>query len=150
MATTVVAQNLTVTISTAITLNGNQRNTEHKLVIPSINEYDSRLMTLPLASEVTLVSFSTIVGAGTFIRGDLKHFQVTNLDTVNYARIRVKKNGADTFDQRLEAGQTFITGNAKESVSATAASFATFVEADSISMEAYVSPIDVEYVVAAI
>jgi hypothetical protein len=150
MATRVTPQNLTVTISTAITLNGNQRNTEHQLVIPSINEYDSRLMTLPLGSEVVLVSFGSVVGAGTFIRGDLKHFQVSNLDTVNYARIRVKKNGADTFDQRLEAGQTFMTGNAKESVSATAASFATFVEADSISMEAYVAPIDVEYVVAAI
>ena len=150
MASTISAANLTVTISTAISLGGQNKATENQLVIENINEYDNRIMSIPTASEVTVISFDTAVAAGTFVRGDLKFLQITNKDTVNYARIRVKKSGADTFDKRLDAGQTFMMGNTKESVSASGASFATFQDADSISAEAYTSPVDIEYVVASI
>lgn len=150
MATTVVPANLTVTISTQINLNGQPRNTENQLVISDINEYDGRIMTVPTSSEVTVIALGTEVAAGTFIRGNMKYFQVTNLDAVNYARIRVKKNGAATFDQRLDPGKTFMMGNGKLSASETAATFVTFVDADSISAQADTSPVDIEYVVASI
>lgn len=150
MATTLTPATLTVTISTAINLNGQPRNTENQLEIESINEYDSRIMTIPTSSEVTVIALGTTVAAGTFIRGDLKYFQVTNLDAVNYARIRMKKNGADTFDQRLDAGKTFMVGNGKLNVSASGATFVTFVDADSISAQADTAPVDIEYVVASI
>ncbi len=150
MATTVTPSNLTVTISTQINLNGQPRNTENQLVIESINEYDGRIMTIPISSEVTVIALGTEVAAGTFIRGNLKYFQVTNLDAVNYARIRVKKNGASTFDQRLDPGKTFMMGNGKLSANSTGASFATFEDADSISAQADTAPIDIEYVVASI
>lgn len=148
MATTIVPQNLTVTIATAITLNGQTINSQNDLVIPDVNEFDKRIMTLPTGSEVTLVAFGTQVAAGTFVRGDMKYFQVTNKDAVNYARIRVKKNGSDAFDTRLNAGQSFIMGNSNLNASETAAAFVTFEEADSISAQAYNNPIDIEYVVA--
>lgn len=150
MATTVTPSNLTVTISTQITLNGQPRNTENQLVIEDINEYDSRIMSIPSSSEVTVIALGTAVAAGTFIRGDMKYFQVTNLDSVNYARIRMKKNGADTFDVRVDAGKSFIIGNPKLNVSASAAAFVTFVDADSISAQADTAPVDIEYIVASI
>lgn len=148
MPSTITPQSLTVTISEAITLNGQPINSENQLVIASVNEFDKRIMTVPSSTEVTVVAFGTQVAAGTFIRGDLQYFRVTNKDSVNYARIRVKKNGADTFDQKLDAGKSMIIGNTKESVSATAASFAVFVDADSISAQADTNPVDIEYVVA--
>ncbi len=147
MASTIDAQNFTATISTQITLNGKPQVTENQLVITDVNEYDSRIMNIPTASEVTVVQFASAVAAGTFISGDMKYLQITNKDTVNYARIRVKKNGADTFDQRLDAGKTFLMGNTKESTSATAAAFATFADADSINMQAYGAEVPIEYVV---
>lgn len=150
MASTIAAQSLLVTISTQITLNGQPVNSENQLTIQNINEFDKRIMSIPSASEVTVVAFGTAVAAGTFIRGDMKYLQITNKDAVNYARIRCKKNGADTFDQRLDAGQTFIMGNTDLSVSETAAAFATFVQADSINMQANNAPVDIEYVVASI
>lgn len=150
MASSIVASNLTVTISTQITLNGQQINSTNELIIPSINEYDKRIMSIPTATEVTVVAFATGVAAGTFISGDLKYLQITNKDVVNYARIRVKKNGADTFDTRLDPGQSFIMGNVLESVSATGAAFATFQNMDSISAQAYTAAVDIEYVVASI
>jgi len=150
MATTLSNAQLTCTISEQITLNGQAINSENQLVLSSINEFDKRIMTIPTTSEVTLVSFSTVVGSGTFISGDLKYFRVTNKDTVNYARIRVKKSGGDTFDTRLDAGQSLIMGNTKESVSATAVAFSTFQDADSISAQAYTAAVDIEFVVASI
>lgn len=150
MASTITAQNFTATISTQITLNGQPKVTENQLIITDVNEYDSRIMNIPTASEVTVVQFASAVAAGTFISGDMKYLQITNKDTVNYARIRVKKNGADTFDQRLDAGKTFLMGNVKESTSATAAAFAAFQDADSVSAQAYGAEVPIEYVVVSI
>lgn len=150
MATTITASSLTVTITTQITLNGQAINSENQLVIPSITQFDKRIMQIPTANEATVVAFATGVAAGTFVSGNLKYLQITNKDAVNYVRIRVKKNGADTYDQRVDAGQTFIIGSIQESVSATAAAFATFQSADSINAQTYVSPVDIEYVVASI
>ena len=150
MASTITAQNFKATISTQITLNGQPQVTENELTITDVNEYANRIMTIPTSSEVTVVQFASAVAAGTFISGDMKYLQITNKDTVNYARIRVKKNGADTLDMRLDAGKTFLMGNTKESVSATAVAFTAFAEADSVNMQAYTSPIDIEYVVVSI
>lgn len=150
MASTITPVPFTAILSETINLNGQDINSENQLTISDVNEFDKRIMTIPTGSEITMVSFSAAVAAGTFISGDMKYFRVTNLDTVNYARIRVKKNGADTFDTRLEAGKWFTMGNVKESVSGTAASFTGFQEADSINAQAYGAAIDVEYVVVSI
>lgn len=150
MATTIVNATFTATISEQITLNGQEINSENQLTIADVNEFDKRVMTIPTSSEVTVVAFATQVAAGTFVSGNMQYFRVTNKDTVNYARIRVKKNGADTFDQRLEAGKSFMMGNTKESVSATASVFVAFQDADSINMQAYGNSVDIEYVVVSI
>jgi len=150
MASTITAQNFTATISTQITLNGQPKVTENQLIIADVNEYDSRIMNIPTGSEVTVVQFASAVAAGTFISGDMKYLQITNKDTVNYCRIRVKKNGSDTFDMKLDAGKTFLMGNVQESVAATAASFAAFQDADSVSAQAYTAEVPIEYVVVSI
>lgn len=150
MASTITAQNFTATISTQITLNGQPKVTENQLIIADVNEYDSRIMNIPTGSEVTVVQFASAVAAGTFISGDMKYLQIINKDTVNYCRIRVKKNGGDTFDIKLDAGQPFIMSNVKETVSETAAAFATFEDADSISAQAYGGEVPIEYVVVSI
>jgi hypothetical protein len=108
MASTLGTTSFLSTITEQITMNGETINSTNQLTIEDVNEFDKRIMTLPTASEVTIIAFGTAVAAGTFISGDAKYFRITNKDTVNYARIRVKKNGADTFDQRLEAGKSFI------------------------------------------
>jgi len=148
MPTSITPSDLTVTISTAITLNGQTINSENILTVDDVINHDKRIMTIPFASEVVVIGFGTAVAQGTFIRGDLKYLQITNLDTLNFVRIRVKKNGSQTFDIKLDAGKTFILGNTSESVSATAVAFSAFVDADSINMQADTADVDIEYVVA--
>ena len=150
MASTIVSSTLTVTISEQINLNNQPIDSKNELSIPDINEVATRIMTVPTSSEVTIIGFSTSVAAGTFISGDVKYIRITNKDTVNYARIRIKKNGADTFDTRLDAGKFFVMGNTKESVSASAVAFSTFVDADSINAQAYTAPVDIEIYVASV
>ena len=150
MASTITAQTFTATISTQITLNGQPQVTENKLMITDVNEYANRIMTIPTASEVTVVAFGAAVAAGTFISGDMKYLQITNKDSTNYVRIRVKKAGADTFDMRLDAGKTFLMGNVKESVAATAGAFSAFVDSDSVSAQANTAEVAIEYVVVSI
>lgn len=150
MASTITAQSLTVTISETITLNNQAINSENQLVVSDINEIDKRIVTIPTASEVTLIGFSTAVAAGTFVRANVKYIRITNKDNTNFVRIRIKKTGAETFDIKLDAGKSFILGNAKESVSATAAAFSAFVDADSINAQADTADVDIEYFVASI
>jgi len=150
MATTLIPATLTVTISEQVILNNQPLNSENKLSIASITQVDKRIVSIPTASEVTLVDFAAQVAAGTFISSNLKYVRVTNKDAVNYARIRVKKDGSSTFDVRLDAGKSFMMGNTDESVSATAATFATFVTMDSISAQANTAAVDVELFVASI
>lgn len=150
MATTVTPADLTVTLTTNITLGGQVKTTENQLIVEDVNEYDGRIMTIPSSSEVTIINFSSAVAAGTFIRGEVKHLQIVNLDAVNYARIRVGKVNTYAFDVRLDPGKMFIMGNAKEYATSVGAAFVTFADADSISAQADTSPVDIEYVVASV
>jgi len=150
MASSITPATLTVTISESINLNGQPIDSKNELTIASIAAVDKRIVTIPTSSEVTVVDFATGVAAGTFISANLKYVRITNKDTVNYARIRVTKSGSETFDQQLDAGKSVMFGNVKESVSATAVAFATYVNMDSINAQAYVAPVDIEVFVASI
>jgi hypothetical protein len=149
MASNITASDLIITITEQITLNGQPINSENTLTIEDVDQFDKRIMNIP-TSEVTVVSFGSIVAAGTFVKGVMKYFRVTNKDTVNYARIRVKQTNSYCFDVKLDAGKSFMMGNVKENTSQTAVTFAQFADADSISCQADSSPIDIEYVVASI
>jgi len=150
MASTLTAQTLTVTISESLVLNSQPINSENQITIPSIGQVDKRIVSIPFSSEVTILNFGTAVAAGTVIRANVKYIRITNKDATNYVRIRVKKTGAETFDVKVDAGQSFIMSNAKEYVSATAGAFSAFVDADSINAQADTAAVDVELFVASI
>jgi hypothetical protein len=150
VASTITAQSLTVTISEAINLNGQQINSENKLTLASIAAIDKRIVSVPTASEVTLLLFGAAVAAGQLIAANVKYVRITNKDSVNYVRVRVKKAGSQTFDVKIEAGKSFIMGNTSESVSATAGAFSAFVDADSICAQADTGAVDLEIFAASI
>ena len=150
MATTITSQNLTVTISETIVLNNQQINSENQLVIPNINEVGKRIVTIPTSSEVTILNFGTVVAAGTYIAANVKYIRITNKDNTNFVRIRVTKTTGQTFDVKVDAGQSFIMSNVKESASTNAAAFSAFVDADSIAGQADTANVDIEFFIASI
>jgi len=148
MPSTITTGTLVVELNTTLVLNTENFNTSNKLTITNIDQADKRIFSIPFASEVEIVNFSTGVGAGTFIGANVKYFQITNKDSANFVRIRVAKTTGQTFDIKLEAGKNFILGNNKESVSETEAAFAAFVNIDSISAQADTADVDIEYFIA--
>lgn len=150
MATTITNATLTATISETITLNGQSINSENQLLISDINEISKRIVTIPIAAEATVILFGSLVAAGTFIAANVKYIRITNKDNTNFVRIRVTSTGSQTFDVKLEAGKSFIMGNTKETVSATAVAFSAFIDATSINAQADTAAVDIEVFVATI
>lgn len=150
MASTITNSNLTVTLSEAINIGGQDVNSTNQIVIPNINEVSKRIVTIPFSGEVTVAVFGAAVAAGTFISANIKYVRITNKDDTNFVRIRVTKSGADTFDVKLEAGKSFILGNTKESVSATAVAFSAFTDATGINAQADTANVDIEMFIATI
>jgi hypothetical protein len=148
MASSLTRSTLAVTISEVITLNDQLFNSENQALITDVYKIDERGMSLPTDSETTICLFATQDAAGTFVRDKTKYVRITNKDTVNYARIRVKKNGADAFDIRLDPSQSMMMGNAKLNVSETASSFVTFQDADTISGQGCGGAVDIDYFIA--
>lgn len=139
---------LSISLTTTTTQDGVDKVSISNLVVPDIVGYDNRRMNIPASSEITVMNFTSQNAAGTFINGNVEFLSITNLDAVNYARIRVSKVSTYGFDVRLDPGKFFIMGNTKEYASSVGATFATFVDCDSISMQAISSAVDIEYVVA--
>lgn len=150
MATTITPSTLTVTLSEQIILNNQPINSENQLTIASITQVDKRIVSVPIASQVTLLNFGTAVAAGTVIRANVKYIRLTNKDAVNFVRIRVTKTSGATFDVKVEAGKSFIMSNAQLSVSESGAAFSAFADADSIAGQADTAAVDVELFVASI
>jgi sulfopyruvate decarboxylase TPP-binding subunit len=145
MASTITNTDLVVTINEQIIINGQPINSENILTISNINEVDKRIMTIPFASEITVMNFGVGAAAGTYIVGDVKYIRITNKDTVNFVRIRVLKSTADTFDIQLDAGKSFIMGNTNESVSESEAAFSAFETISAISARADTANVDIEF-----
>lgn len=148
MATSISPSTLTVTLSEQINLNNQPVNSENQLIIADVNYIDKRIMAIP-TSEVGVITFNnSSVGAGTFVSGEMKYLRITNKDKVNYARLRVTKTSGDTYDERIDAGKSFLMGNTKINTSDTAAAFVSFEDADNIKMQAYDAAVDIEFFVA--
>jgi hypothetical protein len=150
MATTITASTLTVTVTEALTLNGMPIDSTNTLTINSITQMDKRIMSIPTASAVTVLAFSTAVAAGQFISANTKYIRITNKDAVNFVRIRVTKTASQTFDIKLDAGKSFIMGNTSESANIDGGAFSAFVTCDSINAQADTAAVDIEVFIASI
>ena len=119
MATTVSAATLTVTLTESITLNGLDFGEENTLTVASVVEVSSRIMNVDTSAARTLLSFSSAVGTGQYIVGNVKYIRITNLDNTNYAEIIIAREdgsdgmGGSTYPGailKLEAGKSVMLG----------------------------------------
>lgn len=112
MPTTITNSTLTAIISEAITLNGQQINSENKLIISDVNEIDKRILTVPSSSEITVISFSDSNSAGAFIRSAMKYFRIANKDSTNFLRLRLKRLASNSISTlgSITAGSNYPNG----------------------------------------
>lgn len=108
MATTITAATLTVTLTEAISLNGQDKGATNTLTISAVTEVSQRIVNVP-TSEVEILAFlGTAVAAGQFLDADVRYVRITNKDDTNYVTLTFKNEDNDEFAIKLDYGQSFI------------------------------------------
>tara|TARA_R100001530_G_scaffold102824_2_gene71539 strand:+ start:179 stop:637 length:459 start_codon:yes stop_codon:yes gene_type:complete len=113
MATTVTASTLSVSVTESITLNSVVRNSKATTTIASIGEISNRIMSIESDTNGTVIMgvSSTLAGAGTYPKGELKYLRITNLDDTNFIIIQFTDESAHYWELKLEAGKTLMIGD---------------------------------------
>ncbi|HIL25904.1 MAG TPA: hypothetical protein EYG21_00700 [Nitrospinaceae bacterium] len=155
MASIVNAAKLTVILKEEVKLNNQEYGNRNSVEINSINEVSQRIITVPSASNTSLMKMSGSVGAGTFVLGNLQYARITNLDNKNFVRLSFISQSSDNteynrFDIKLEAKQSYMFTNAKLSGSSGAAepSFLAFADFTNLTANSDTASVDVEIFIA--
>ena len=98
---------LTVTHAESLTLNGQEFGGTNTLSISGINNVDKRIISVP-TSEITLLSMSTAVAAGTFNEASVRYIRITNKDATNHLFLVLKNEYNNECCLKLDKGQTFV------------------------------------------
>tara|TARA_Y100000310_G_scaffold320165_1_gene376281 strand:+ start:718 stop:1188 length:471 start_codon:yes stop_codon:yes gene_type:complete len=107
MATTITAATLTVTLTEAISLNGQDKGATNTLTISAVTEVSQRIVNVP-TSEVAILAMGTAVASGQFVESDVRYIRITNKDDTNYVTLTFKNENDDEFAVKLDYGQSFI------------------------------------------
>ena len=107
MGTTLSTATLSVTISEKIKINGESFGGSNTLNVASIAEVFKRIISIP-TSETTLLSFGTVVSAGTFDESKVRYIRITNKDDANHLYLVFKNEYNNECCMKLDKGQSFI------------------------------------------
>lgn len=147
MASTIVADNLVVTITERIRLGDDLHNKAIQKIITGVGEVLKRVVTVTTTS-ATFLTLGAAAGAGAFIATDLKYLRLTNLDTTNFVICGFADTSGDTAYVKLEAGHSFILHNDDIEAFTNGSAFSAFSQWDTLTMDADTASVDVEMFVA--
>lgn len=145
MATTIVPQNLTVTISESYTLNGVDYGNSPSTSFTTNGQVSQRIMNIATGdAETSVILFSTADAAGTVVKANYQYFRITNLDDTNFLRLEV--TSGDTFYIKVKAGESFILMDNEMDAIASSTTFGAFADVTAINASADTAAIDIEFV----
>ena len=156
MATTVTNASLTVTVTEAITLNGQDYGATNSKVTASINEIAKGIVTVNTDKNEILGFIASGAAKGSFIEANVRYIRITNLDDTNFVVLFFTNESSDEFGVKLDAGQSFIfnadnVGGVVDTFDANsgcAASSGQLADLTAISSQADTASVDLEYFVA--
>lgn len=148
MATTVTAENLTVTITEQYTLNGvSYGNTMNKTYTDNGEVYQ-RIMAIPYSAEdafTDIINFGAADDAGQADIDNYKYFRIKNLDDTNFLTLRVTGT-LDSFFIKIKAGESFLLMDNEIDAVTGSNAFGAFTDISQISANADTAEIDIEFV----
>ena len=149
MATTVIAEDLTVTVTESYTLNGvNYGNTMNK-TFTSNGEVIQRIMTIAAQSRgsawTNIINFGAADAAGVADITNYKYFRIKNLDNTNFLELRVTGT-ADSFFVKIKAGETFLLMDNEIDAAASSTTVGTLTDITQIGANANTDAIDIEFI----
>ena len=149
MATTVTAENLTVTITESYTLNGVSYGNTMNKTYTSNGEVYQRIMTIAADSErgswTNIINFGAADAAGIADITNYKYFRIKNLDDTNFLELRVTGT-ADSFFVKIKAGETFLLMDNEIDAVASSTTIGTLTDITQIAANADTDAIDIEFV----
>ena len=151
MATTLNNAQLVVRVTEKVTLNGRELGNTNKHTISGINEVSERILTVP-TDQITVLSSSSGLGAGTFLSSSIKYVRFTNLDDTNHIRLTFMSSSGGTTKNKavfkLDPERSFIICNDSYSGSGIGTAFDTFQSYTNIKAKADTAAVDMEIFVA--
>ena len=156
---------LTITLQEQITLpNNNIEKTSNVKVISGVNQTVRKIDTISTTfsgSGVEILKFvdsESQQTAGSFVKSDVKYIRITNLDSTNKATLYILQTDEESVLFDLEAGKTFMLGNAEFNASqggdyvdvgyVDETYYSSFTNFDTIKAKAHTSDVQLEYFVA--
>jgi len=150
MATTVIAADLTVTVTESYTLNGVSYGNTMNKTFTSNGEVIQRIMTIAAQSRgsawTNIINFGAADAAGIADITNYKYFRITNLDDTNYLELRVTGT-ADSLFVKIKAGETFLLMDNEIDAVASSTSVGALTDITQIGANANTDAIDIEFVV---
>ena len=150
MATTVTAENLTVTITESYTLNGVSYGNTMNKTYTNNGEVYQRVMAIQAdagrASWTNIINFGAADSAGQADITNYKYFRITNLDDTNFLELRVTGT-ADSFFVKIKAGESFLLMDNEIDAVASSTTIGTLTDITQIGANANTDAIDIEFVV---
>ena len=156
---------LTITLQEQITLpNNNIEKTSNVKVISGVNQTVRRIDTISTTFSgsggeiLKFVDSEPQQTAGSFVKSDVKYIRITNLDSTNKATLYILQTDEESVLFDLEAGKTFMLGNAEFNASqggnymvdgyVDETYYSSFTNFDTIKAKANTDDISIEYFVA--
>ena len=99
---------LTLTVTESISLNSKDEGQTHSHSISNISDIYRRTMTTNTTTDTSIVSFSSLFGAGQFVAADIRYIRITNLDDTNHVTFTFTGSQSDEFGVKVDKGQSFI------------------------------------------
>ena len=143
---------LTVNINENVTLNNQNIESSHTLIISSINEVYRRIVTCPASQDTTISKLAGTVNAsaGAIDIQDSKYIRVTNLDSSNSVELAIV-GAATLYQVKLSPKQSHILGSADALMLAeadTSPSFGTMADITDIIVNPGSNNVSVEVFIA--
>lgn len=139
-----MAADFTTTITTTGTLNGNTYSVTQASTIAAVTEVINRRVTVPVGSQVDLLTIGAAVGPGQV--STLSQMIILNKDSTNFIRLRLEDTGGNTSDHKIEAGRSFVINNDQLNVSETGVAFVSFDTIDTIALQADTVDVVIEFI----
>ena len=158
MATTLTAATLTVTLTEAISLNGQDKGATNTLTIASVTEVSQRIVEVGTTEVILLAFQATDPGAGTFDEADVRYVRITNKDDANHVQLTFRDENGTEFAVKLDAGHSFIysgdnSGGVVDTMIAAGSALtvpSTFADLVDITAVADTAACDLEYFVVGV
>ena len=98
---------LTVKVTESLTIDGRDYGGSSTATFSSIKNVTRRIETIT-TTEATIVTFSSVIGAGQYVAANIAYMRFTNLDDTNFVTLTFKNAADDEVAIKVDAGKSFM------------------------------------------